>query len=83
MQGELRVRRCEDGTDAEAIHGLVRELAEYERMLHGVKLSVSDIRRDGFELKSPLFFATLAEIRDSDTWVPVGVLLGYYKYSTW
>lgn len=79
----VRIRRCNDSADADAIHSLVKELAEFERMPDGVLLSADDIRRDGFNTSHPLFFAALAEERVEDGWSAVGFLLCYYKYSTW
>lgn len=77
------MRKCDCEADADAIHILVTELAIFERCPDAVKLSVADYRRDGFETKPPLFFAALGEVFEGDKWTPVGLLLCYYKYSTW
>jgi GNAT superfamily N-acetyltransferase len=65
--------------DAPALMALVRELAEYERGLHMVRVTTDDLRRDGFETDPPLFGAYVAEM-DGRT---VGMSLYYYRYSTW
>lgn len=75
----VRVRRCDSPTDADAIHKLVKQLAEFEKEADSVLLTPDDIRRDGFESDPPLFFAALAEQEGE----AVGLLLCYFKYSTW
>jgi GNAT superfamily N-acetyltransferase len=63
--------------DASLILGFIRELAEYEKLLHEVKTSLADIERLLFG-QSPLAFCDIAEI-DS---VPVGQALWFYNLST-
>lgn len=82
---EFRVRRCEDPNDSETIYTLVKQLAEYEREPESAKLTAADYRRDGFETNPPLFFAALAEERErnGEKWTAIGLLLCFWKYSTW
>ncbi len=76
---EVRVRRCDSPADADAIYTLVKQLAVFEKEADSVRLTADDFRRDGFETEPPLFFAALAE----EDGVAVGLLLWFFKYSTW
>ena len=62
--------------DMEAIHALVRELAEYEKGLHRVTTTSESYRKD-FEEK--VFDAYVAEV-DGEI---VGMALYYMNFSTW
>ena len=64
--------------DAEAILGLIIELAIYEKEPHAVEATVEDIRRDGFGPK-PLFNCLIAECDGK----AVGFSLYFLKWSTW
>lgn len=75
----VTVRRCDSPDDADAIYALVKRLAEFEQEADSVRLTADDFRRDGFETNPPLFFAALAE----DEGEAVGLLLCFFKYSTW
>ncbi len=63
--------------DAPLILEFIRELAEYERLLHEVEATEADIRRDLFG-ENPRAFAEVAEVDG----VPVGFALWFYNYST-
>lgn len=63
--------------DAALIVTLVRELAEYERLLKDVRLTPDDVRRDLF---GPRAFAEAVVARVGDE--PVGFALWFYNYST-
>ncbi len=63
--------------DVPLIHQFIRELAEYERLLHEVEASEADIRRDLFG-ENPRCFCDIAEHEG----VPVGFALWFYNYST-
>lgn len=63
--------------DAELIVRLIRELADFERLLPEVVADAADIRRDLFG-PSPRVFAELA-LWDGE---PVGFSLWFYTYST-
>lgn len=76
----IRIRRCDSVADADKIYALVKQLAEFEKEPESVRLTPADFRRDGFELQPPLFYAALAEESDGTA---VGLLLWFFKYSTW
>ncbi len=63
--------------DAPLILTFIRELAEYERLLHEVEATEADIRRDLFG-ENPRSFCEIAE-HDGQ---PVGFALWFYNYST-
>lgn len=63
--------------DASLIHGFIRDLAEYEKLLHEVEASEADIARDLFG-GNPRAFCDIAEAEGS----PVGFALWFYNYST-
>ncbi|HEX5113153.1 MAG TPA: GNAT family N-acetyltransferase [Saprospiraceae bacterium] len=62
--------------DMEAIHALVRELADYEKGLHRVTTTPESYRKD-FEEK--VFDAYVAEVNGEI----VGMALYYMNFSTW
>lgn len=72
---EISIRKVEKA-DMEAIHALVRELAEYERGLHKVTTSPESYLKD-FEQK--VFDAFVAE-GDGEI---VGLALYFMAFSTW
>lgn len=57
---------------------LIKELAEYEKALHEVTVSLEQFTEDGFG-KSPVWGAFVAEINEEI----VGISLYYDRYSTW
>ena len=63
--------------DAPLILAFIRELAEYERLLHEVEAREADIRRDLFG-ENPRCFCEIAEHEGQ----PVGFALWFYNYST-
>jgi GNAT superfamily N-acetyltransferase len=63
--------------DAGVIFGFIRELAEYERLLHAVEATEADIVRDLFG-PTPRAFCDIAELDGA----PVGFALWFYNYST-
>jgi GNAT superfamily N-acetyltransferase len=63
--------------DAALIVALVRELAEYERLLDQVVLTEQDVHRDLF---GPRTYAEAVIAREGDE--PVGFALWFYNYST-
>lgn len=64
-------------TDAALILAFVRELADYEKLLHEVEASEADITRDLFGAH-PRVFCDIAEW-DGE---PAGFALWFYNYST-
>lgn len=75
--------------DVPVILALIRELAEYERLLHEVETTETDLQAALFGA-APRVFADVAEWRDADlggrdgdTATPVvGFALGFYTFST-
>ena len=63
--------------DVPLIVEFVRDLAEYERLLHEVEMTEADVRRDLFG-ENPRAFCEIAE-HDGR---PVGFALWFYNYST-
>jgi hypothetical protein len=73
---EIRVAQR---VDMKAVHGLITELAIYEKEPDAVTISVQDLERDGFDLNK--FDCFLAE--HGATSEIVGMALYYPRYSTW
>ncbi|NNE55452.1 MAG: GNAT family N-acetyltransferase, partial [Flavobacteriales bacterium] len=63
--------------DMPGVLRLIRELAEYERALDEVEMTVEQLQSDGFG-KNPLFEILVAESTEI-----VGLALFYPRYSTW
>jgi GNAT superfamily N-acetyltransferase len=63
--------------DTPTIHGFIRALAEYENLLHEVRISEADLARDLFAA-DPKVFCEIAEWDGR----PVGFALWFYTYST-
>lgn len=61
------------------VHGLIKELAEYEKAPLEVTNTLEDMQRDGFG-DEPIYKFFVAE---SDTEGVVGIALYYTAYSTW
>lgn len=64
--------------DAEAVLGMIKELALYEKAPSEVTLTLEELRADGFGPK-PIYGLFVAE-HESQI---VGIALYYEKYSTW
>lgn len=69
--------RVASPADIPLILEFIRDLAEYERLLHEVDATEADIRRDLFG-ENPRAFCEIAEADG----VPVGFALWFYSYST-
>jgi GNAT superfamily N-acetyltransferase len=69
--------RVASPADIPLILQFVRDLAEYERLLHEVEITEDDIRRDLFG-ENPRAFCDIAEHQER----PVGFALWFYNYST-
>ena len=69
--------RVASPADAPLIAGFIRDLAEYERLLHEVEVTEDDLRRDLFG-ENPRCFCDIAEHEGQ----PVGFALWFYNYST-
>ena len=63
--------------DAGVIMAFIRELADYEQLLHVVEAREADIARDLFGA-SPRIFCDIAEAEGQ----PIGFALWFYNYST-
>ena len=74
MSVEIRVATI---GDVPLILEFIKELAEYERLLHEVEATEADIRRDLFGENSRAF-CEIAEVGGK----PVGFALWFYNYST-
>jgi len=75
-EGNARVRVAADG-DAEAIHSLIGELADYEHLRHAFVGSVEQLRRHLFGAQ-PFAHALVAELDGK----VVGFALYFHNYST-
>ncbi|XP_045453551.1 thialysine N-epsilon-acetyltransferase-like [Melitaea cinxia] len=80
--GELNIRRAKKD-DMTAVAEMIQELADFEKMPNGPKLSVTDLKRDGFESQPPAFQCLVAEVSGRDSNVIVGYALYFPTYSTW
>ncbi|QIB33416.1 GNAT family N-acetyltransferase [Ancylobacter pratisalsi] len=72
----LTIRPAAPG-DAGLVLALVRELADYEKLLHEVEASEADLARDLFG-DQPRVFCDIAEWQGE----PAGLALWFYNYST-
>jgi GNAT superfamily N-acetyltransferase len=63
--------------DAAVVHGFIRDLADYEKLLHEVEATQADIAAMLFG-QSPRAFCDIAEIDGA----PVGFALWFYNLST-
>ena len=75
MNMEVLIRKAEEA-DMEAVHGLVCELAEYEKGLHRVTTTADSYLRD---FREKVFDAFVAEVNG----VIVGIAIYYMNFSTW
>ena len=64
--------------DMTAVHGLITELAVFEKEPEAVEVSIEDLERDGFG-EQPLFHCFVAEVDNQ----MAGIALVYPRYSTW
>ncbi len=64
--------------DIPAMHGLICELAEFEKAPQEVTNTQADMLRDGFG-DQPVFYSLVAEVDDK----VVGMAIYFIKYSTW
>lgn len=79
MKGTGRIRQATPGDIPRTLE-LIRELAEYERALHEVRMDEDTLRDDGFG-DDPAYGLLVLEPDDRDE--VVGIALHYEKYSTW
>ena len=69
--------RAASPADSGLIYGFIRDLADYEKLLHEVAATQDDIVRDLFG-PAPRAFCDIAEADGA----PVGFALWFYNYST-
>ncbi|XP_044233473.2 spermidine/spermine N(1)-acetyltransferase-like protein 1 [Ursus arctos] len=80
----FRVRPAE-AHDCPEILRLIKELASCENMLDSVKLTVTDLLRDGFG-DNPLFYCLIAEVHNQQKpsgKVTIGFAMYYFTYDPW
>ena len=76
----LTIRRAEP-RDLTAIHGLIRDLAVYEKLLDAMEAKESDLSAALF-CQQPKVFCDVAEWRESGEVAVVGMALWFYSFST-
>lgn len=64
--------------DLPIVISLIKELADYEKALHEVKITLSELENDGFS-DHPLFWILIAESGNEI----LGMSFYYIRYSTW
>lgn len=74
---EIKIREAVE-SDMEAVHGLIVELAVYEKEPDGVINTVENLKKDGFG-PDKIFDCNVAEVDGKI----VGFVLMYTSYSTW
>ncbi|KAG5892416.1 hypothetical protein JTB14_003352 [Gonioctena quinquepunctata] len=62
------------------VFGLIKELADFEKLGEKVKIDYKTLQEDGFGKATPDFECTVAELDDGRI---VGYALFFYSYSTW
>jgi ribosomal protein S18 acetylase RimI-like enzyme len=77
VESGVVIRKAEP-EDVSAIHALIVELAEFEKAVEEVELTVEQLREDAFG-KSPIVEMIVAESGGE----VVGAALFFEKYSTW
>jgi GNAT superfamily N-acetyltransferase len=74
----MRIRRAVPD-DIPTIHQLIRDLAQYERLLESVRVTQQQLRESFFS-ESPNVFCDLVVTDDGDV---VGFAVWFLNYSTW
>ena len=64
--------------DLSCVLDLIKELADFENAKHEVKITIEDLKKDGFG-KSPLFQLLVAEYKNEI----IGLSFYWFRYSTW
>ncbi|MEE3036904.1 MAG: GNAT family N-acetyltransferase [Bacteroidota bacterium] len=65
-------------SDLPAVLGLIKELADFEKSLHEVTLSLEDLQQDGFG-KHPHYWFLVAQHQSEI----IGISFYFIRYSTW
>ncbi|XP_021192288.1 thialysine N-epsilon-acetyltransferase [Helicoverpa armigera] len=79
---EIRIRPARK-EDMQAVAEMIQELADFEKMPKGPKMTVAELQRDGFERQPPSFQCKVAEVQRPGTAPVVGYALYFPTYSTW
>ncbi|XP_039765437.1 thialysine N-epsilon-acetyltransferase-like [Pararge aegeria] len=79
---EVTIRRAKKD-DMVAVADMVQELADFEKMPDGPKISAKDMQRDGFEADPPAFKCLVAEVTKEEETFIAGYALYLPIYSTW
>ena len=74
---EFKIRNA-NKSDMSQVHGLINELAIFEKEPHAVEVTVEELENDGFG-KQPAFHCFVAEVNSKIE----GIALIYNRYSTW
>ncbi len=74
---EINIRNGKK-SDLPSILNLIKELAEYEKSLDKVLITIKDLENDGFG-KNPLYWTIVAEVNKEI----IGMAFYYIRYSTW
>ncbi|CAG9782645.1 unnamed protein product [Diatraea saccharalis] len=75
--------RSANKEDMKAVAEMIQELADFEKMPQGPKMSVRDLEHDGFEVSPPAFQCKIAELKGAVTQPVIGYALYFPTYSTW
>ncbi|KAE9552187.1 hypothetical protein FO519_004602 [Halicephalobus sp. NKZ332] len=75
MECQFKIRELQED-DMHHIHMMIKELANFEKMPEGPKLSAENLAED---FKNKAFFGFIAFLKDE----PAGMALYYLPYSTW
>ncbi|XP_023942414.2 thialysine N-epsilon-acetyltransferase [Bicyclus anynana] len=78
----VTVRRA-NRDDMLAVAGMVQELADFEKMPEGPKITAKDLQRDGFDSSPPAFRCLVAEVKKEKETAVAGYALYFPVYSTW
>ncbi|CAD0195156.1 unnamed protein product [Chrysodeixis includens] len=79
---EIKIRPAKM-EDMSAVAEMIQELADFEKMPEGPRMSVKDLQHDGFERQPPAFQCKVAEVQRAGTQPVVGYALYFPTYSTW
>ncbi|XP_075979625.1 thialysine N-epsilon-acetyltransferase [Anticarsia gemmatalis] len=82
IEGDVQIRPAKK-EDMSAVAKMIQELADFEKMPEGPKMSVEDLEHDGFVREPPAFQCKIAELNTQDNNPVVGYALYFPTYSTW
>ncbi|MEW4923342.1 GNAT family N-acetyltransferase [Algibacter sp. 2305UL17-15] len=74
---EFTIRNAQK-SDMQQVHGLIKELAIFEKEPDAVEVTIKDLEEDGFGAQ-PQFHCFVAEVNSKIE----GIALVYNRYSTW